>query len=332
MVWAAQFMHWHFTYLRQMSGWLWKYHRLLTVKEDTPDEHISKKNILSAMVNPVSQIEKVNTQHNNHVLIFMLLIAVLFVLAVTLHDTQEPEQSFLTVVDVQPVLEELPSLPIMTDIWDVDERKRLFYDFILPHIEARNAEILGLRKELQMLQAKVESGASLSEKELSFVRELSLEYEFDIGDMNTPVYYVRLLRRVDVLPPSLVIAQAAKESAWGTSRFAQEANNLFGQWCYSRGCGLVPDRRREGARHEVRAFATIDDSIYAYYLNLNTFPSYLDMRLIREGMREENRSITGLPLTAGLLRYSQQGARYVQELRALIQGNHLTTLDLEANL
>jgi uncharacterized FlgJ-related protein len=132
-----------------------------------------------------------------------------------------------------------------------------------------------------------------------------------------------LLQRVDTLPVSLVLAQAAIESGWGTSRFAREGNNLFGQWCFDPGCGLVPAARRTGARHEVAAYASVNDSIDAYLLNINTHSAYRDLRELRARARAEGREPTGLELATGLRSYSERGELYVQDVRSIIRGNGL---------
>jgi len=125
----------------------------------------------------------------------------------------------------------------------------------------------------------------------------------------------------------LALAQAANESAWGTSRFAQDGNNLFGQWCYTNGCGLVPSRRREGATHEVRRFDNIRDSVESYIHNLNTFPSYQMLRRIRQQLRQQDRPIDGVSLADGLESYSSRGLDYIVELQRMIYSNELLERD-----
>src|SRR5690606_11880502 len=136
-----------------------------------------------------------------------------------------------------------------------------------------------------------------------------------------------LLRRVDVLPSSLVLAQAANESAWGTSRFAVEGNNYFGQWCFTEGCGLVPDRRLSEASHEVKAFTSAGESVEAYFMNINTFGAYQGLRLMREELRRSGQIIDGLTLAEGLESYSERGEEYIEELQSMIQFNELLERD-----
>jgi Bax protein len=129
------------------------------------------------------------------------------------------------------------------------------------------------------------------------------------------------MKRVDTVPLELVLSQAANESAWGTSRFARKANNLFGQWCFSKGCGLVPARRNAGSTHEVAAFKSPQLSVRSYLRNLNTGRVYKDLRNIRAAKRAEGKQATAYEIAAGLSKYSERGQAYVKEIRAMIKYN-----------
>lgn len=115
--------------------------------------------------------------------------------------------------------------------------------------------------------------------------------------------------------------QAANESAWGQSRFAQQGNNLFGQWCFSEGCGLVPSQRGSDADHEVRTFDSINDSVASYLHNLNTSHAYADLRDIRADLRANNQPFDALMLAEGLSQYSTRGEEYVEEIQMMIRSN-----------
>jgi Bax protein len=132
-----------------------------------------------------------------------------------------------------------------------------------------------------------------------------------------------LLQRVDVVPVSLVLAQAAKESAWGRSRFAREGNNLFGEWCFTAGCGMVPRRRESGKTHEVETFPSVRAAVASYIHNLNSHPSYRMLRSIRASLREAGKPLNGLALARGLEAYSAQGSDYVASVRDIIRKNRL---------
>ncbi|MBL4867147.1 MAG: glucosaminidase domain-containing protein [Pseudomonadales bacterium] len=135
----------------------------------------------------------------------------------------------------------------------------------------------------------------------------------------------QLLDRIDAIPQSLALAlaQASIESAWGTSRFATQGNNYFGQWCFTKGCGLIPLRRTKGMTHEVRLFDTPSDSIRGYIANLNSHPAYKELRAIRRENRDWDRYTSGCELTTALRHYSQQRLAYVETLKAIIRVNQL---------
>jgi Bax protein len=267
---------------------------------------------------------------NSHKLVFALLLASLFHAAFLIDPPRAPlvlvpETAPLGATPVATRIEvQVPDFAAMAN---VEMKKQAFFDFLQPYVDAQNQKVQQQRARLQVLIDKIAHGLDLNSNERVFIHALSVEYEIAEEDYHTPGYLERLLRRVDVLPPSLVLAQAANESAWGTSRFAQEANNFFGQWCYSEGCGLVPSRRRSSASHEVKAFDSVEAAVSAYFQNLNTFPSYLNLRLIRESLREKAQPIDGISLTEGLARYSERGEAYIDELQALIYYNELLERD-----
>ncbi len=126
-----------------------------------------------------------------------------------------------------------------------------------------------------------------------------------------------------------MLAQAANESGWGNSRFAREGNNLFGQWCFSIGCGIIPGERNHRSRHEVQVFETPFESVSSYMRNLNSHQQYQELRIIREQSLQQNETINGLLLTEGLLGYSERGEDYVLEIQQMIRSNKLQKLDTE---
>ncbi len=202
---------------------------------------------------------------------------------------------------------------------DVNAKKQAFYDYLLPGIHHHNQRLAEARQDLLAIKAKQDASKSLSKQEQRQLQRLFEQYKTQ--DMAT------LLRRVDQIPASLAIAQAATESGWGSSRFAQEGNNFYGQWCFERGCGLVPSRRKEGATHEVRQFDTPAASIGAYFRNINTHPAYRELRRIREQLRQQGQPLTGKALSRGLLKYSERGQDYVDDIQTMIRINDLQQLD-----
>lgn len=203
------------------------------------------------------------------------------------------------------------------------ERKAVFFDYLLPQVRAENEAILSNREALNDI---VETGQA-SWAERRWLQRLAEDYELSDFDPANPEHRHQLRTRVDIVPPSMALAQAANESAWGTSRFARLGNNYFGQWCFQQGCGLVPNARNEGATHEVAAFDSPRQSVQRYMNNINTHNAYRELRHRRAALRAEGQAITGLALISALTRYSERGQAYVNELGAMIRGNELGRLD-----
>jgi Bax protein len=258
-------------------------------------------------------------------LVFTLLVTILFAGAFRL---QNPRPA--AAVIAEPTLDAtvpMVDLPDFASIRDTDTKKQIFFDFLQPYVDAKNGEVQRQRQQLLGMMEKMRAGYVLDIEEMLFLRKLSREYEVPTDDLQDRDFLQLLLRRVDVIPPSLVLAQAANESAWGTSRFAQEGYNFFGQWCYEKGCGLVPDRRRPSDNHEVKSFVSVEAAVHAYFQNLNTFPSYQGLRRIRHDLRENAQPIDGISLSEGLRSYSERGDAYIDELRRMIQYNDLLHRD-----
>jgi Bax protein len=196
---------------------------------------------------------------------------------------------------------------------DVKQKKAAFFDYIYPLVLAEGKKVMHER-------SIVEQGSPTAE-----LKSICEKYSSSCENIDA-AKRAALLERVDVIPPSLVLAQSANESAWGTSRFAKDANNFFGQWCYSVGCGLVPERRDSGATHEVRKFASVQESVGAYMFNLNTGKAYSSLRKLRSAARSEGKMPNGHELAAGLIKYSQRREEYVKEIRSMISYNKLVKL------
>ena len=129
------------------------------------------------------------------------------------------------------------------------------------------------------------------------------------------------MQSVDIIPLEMALVQAANESAWGQSRFARDANNYFGQWCYDKGCGLVPLKRASGATHEVRSFATPNLSVRAYMKNINASRAYAEFRDMRRDLRDQHRTLDAELLAMGLKSYSERGMAYVKVIQTMIRSN-----------
>lgn len=216
------------------------------------------------------------------------------------------------------------SLPDLASIEDVAERKQAFLDFLRPVVDYENARILEQRKRLLELLERLEEGGEAAAHERDWLVEQADLYRVKAGD--DPARARRLRWKIDIVPLSLTLAQAALESGWGTSRFAREGNNLFGQWCFESGCGIVPERRPDHASYEVEAFDTVGDAVRSYLRNLNSHPAYEPMRKIRAEARREGRQPTGMEMAAGLIHYAAIGETYVEHIRTVIRRNNLHRL------
>ncbi|MBV1914801.1 MAG: glucosaminidase domain-containing protein [Pseudomonadales bacterium] len=203
--------------------------------------------------------------------------------------------------------------------------KQNFYNSLLPFIEEENKRLAGLRKDLNQIQSTYQSGDDLSVADNDLLSRLARKYRVsnDISVDTIPSMLKELLVKVDQIPASLVLAQSANESAWGRSRFATEGNNYFGVWCFKPGCGIVPNGRPENAKYEVTKYHSTQDSVNAYFLNINRHPAYKNLRQIRADLRANNEPVTGAKLAAGLDKYSTRGEAYIKELRAMIRYNKL---------
>lgn len=222
----------------------------------------------------------------------------------------------------EPILPPSDPLPDFTSYTDVKEKKQAFFDYLLPLIHTSNQNI---SEERQLLKKWIDHPEQLSKNEQQAIEEIQIKYRVVEDDADSQ--QEKLLRRVRALPPSLVLAQAANESAWGSSRFALEGNNLFGQWCYELGCGLIPGERNHRAKHEVRVFESPYESVSSYMRNLNSHPQYKDLRMIRADLLQQHETVTGTALAEGLVGYSERREEYVAEIQAMIRHNDLESYD-----
>ena len=200
-------------------------------------------------------------------------------------------------------------------IEDIRERKELFIKIILPLILQENEKIEKDREKLFKLLAK----KSNTKEEKNWLKWKFKEYKIKNRDIS------ELKIRMDIVPVSLAIAQAAIESGWGTSRFALEGNALYGQWTWS-DKGLKPLDNVDGD-HKVMHFKILTASIKAYKKNLNTHSGYIEFREARANLRNRNEKVTGLKLTQYLDKYSATGMEYTKKLELTIKKNSLSDFE-----
>jgi len=200
----------------------------------------------------------------------------------------------------------------LDEIQSVKLKKETFIKIVLPLIVAENEKILDDRYKLKKIIAKKKT----TDKEKQWLRQKFLEYKIKKGNVE------ELKIRMDIIPSSIALAQAAKESGWGTSRFALEGNAIFGQWTWS-GTGIAPLMRDESKNHKILRFPILRASVKAYQNNLNTHKSYIKFREKRKNLRKKNKKINGLELTKTLTNYAQTGNEYTKILSQIIIQNRL---------
>lgn len=206
-----------------------------------------------------------------------------------------------------------------------DDRKAVFVKTLLPLILLTNEQIEKDRTRLQRLQALRTSGKGLAQPDRVWLAEIASRYGMRAED---EVNIKSLLQRVDIVPASLALAQAAEESGWGTSRFAQKGNALYGQLTWNAEHeGIVPRNRRPGETHRFRAFEDPKASIESYIHNLNTHRAYASFRQMRAGLRSQGKPLDGGQLATALVAYSERGSDYVRTIRSLIRMNSLGDFD-----
>lgn len=202
----------------------------------------------------------------------------------------------------------------------VAEKKRAFFEYLYPVIRDENQALLEIRWRLlrdidwtlpQHAEWLIALGESYRVTEGATINETRLQ----------------LLEKVDVVPPSLAMAQAAKDSLWGTSRFATQANNLYNHRCYSKGCGLVPKSRSRKSSYEIQKYGDVGGSVADYIHDLNSSPKHREFRRLRRVAREEIRFIYGNELAFGLASYSSRGDAFVAEVQAALRINKLVEYD-----
>lgn len=230
---------------------------------------------------------------------------------------REPEPGLVPPVAVRAIPADIAELPVA-------ERKTIFFRILAPLIAAENRR---LREQRDFLERTFTEFPELPESGAVASRVRAIASRFNVGgDLDDPEVRRLLLRRVDTVPGALVLAQAANESGWGTSRFTREANNLFGMWTWDPAAGIAPRQRSENARHFVRVFEDLRASVANYLHTINVGAAYGELRELREAQRRRGVPPDALALAAGLRRYSARGETYVEEIRAIIRYNGLDEL------
>ncbi|GGZ40662.1 MULTISPECIES: glucosaminidase domain-containing protein [Shewanella] len=211
-------------------------------------------------------------------------------------------------------------IPDFSSIGNVSDKKQAFFDFLRPAVQKQNSIIAEERKFLEQVQKHLQNQHQLNDAEQYRIQRLAEKYQYAMRAIDSDSIN-KLLRRVDVIPESMVLIQAANETGWGSSRFAREGLNFFGQWCFKKGCGLVPQSRSEGMSHEVAVFKSVDDSVASYMRNLNSNAAYSLFRSIRADLRSQQEPLTAEKLVYGLVNYSERQEAYIDELLDMLRHN-----------
>ena len=199
---------------------------------------------------------------------------------------------------------------------DTKKKRELFIKIILPLILDENEKIIDDRKKLFKILGKNFNTVG----ERVWLKRRFKEYKIEDQDL------AKLKMRMDIIPVSLAIAQAANESGWGTSRFALEGNALFGQWTWSKK-GISPKNKDPDQSHKILQFQILKASVRAYKNNLNTHNAYQEFREVRAQLRQEGKQIVGLDLTKYIKNYAAIGEKYVAIIEDIIERNSLTDFD-----
>lgn len=214
--------------------------------------------------------------------------------------------------------EQVQEVPDFHAIKDPEARKKAFVAYLLPSYQQIASDILTQRSKLEKIKKQMDQGILLSYGQMSWLHDVANQYHIPLSDEHLRKDIDSLLVRVDVLPPELVLSQAATESGWGTSTLARKSNNYFGHFCQQPGCGYGPYRPKVV---RAKAFSTPYMSVKAYMRNMNTHPAYRQVREMRASMRANNKPMDAVVLAKGLRRYSVLGDNYVKRIQGMIRTN-----------
>jgi len=242
-----------------------------------------------------------------------ILVVALVLLKANFNRQWDSEQDSFVGKQPLPTKDVIPAFSAMSN---VIEKKKAFFNFIRPGVVNANRVIALDRQYLLDLKSTIDGDQAAPSRYLKLLESYKIKPQtFNLHSIDN------LLSRVDTIPQALVMVQAANESGWGTSRFSRLGLNFFGQWCFTKGCGLVPNARNEDAGHEVKVFKSVDASIASYLKNLNTHNAYRHLRDVRMALRTNHQPVTAAKLAPGLTSYSERGDDYVIELLQMLRQN-----------
>lgn len=255
---------------------------------------------------------------------------IILIVVLQQHDSKNVAEDIISLegLHVAPLEISKKAVPNFSGYTDVTEKKRAFFAYLQPEIQRQNEIVLKEREMVFELQEVFLKQQQFNQHQQEVFDKLVTKYKFT-GDKELALEQTleTLIRRVDIIPEALVLVQAANESGWGASRFAQQGYNFFGLWCFKKGCGFVPKQRNDGAVHEVAKFRDLSHAVMTYVRNLNRHYAYKDLRLIRQELRQQQKPVTARALAAGLSSYSERGQEYIDELLSMLRVNrkHMET-------
>ncbi len=203
------------------------------------------------------------------------------------------------------------------NIYSSSLRKEMFIKIALPLIVKENEDLISKNLKIENLQNKFEF---INRREALWLRKKMEDYEVSNSSIG------ELLMKIDAIPVSIALSQAAVESGWGSSRFASEGNALFGQYTWGDGKGIVPEERSEDEIHKIKSFKNLKSSVSSYMKNLNSNFHYDEFRLNRYVMRKNGIVLDGIYLSDFLYNYSTE-KDYPEKIKKIIQSNSLDDFD-----
>ena len=222
----------------------------------------------------------------------------------------------------------IPSNLTDLDLNHLNNNKKDFVRTVLPLIINENQKILSKRNKLLLLKNKLEKNYSLTNSEIKLLKNLSKTYKVSFDKKHKNEIIEILISKIDVIPNSIVLAQAAIESGWGSSRFAKEYNALFGEYTYDNNKGVIPLKRENGETHLIKSFNSLNSSVKSYFNNINSHYAYEEFREIRKIMRERN-NFSNTDLLVNQLGKYAEDKNYIQTIQAVIKKNSFNKFNLK---
>jgi Bax protein len=260
----------------------------------------------------------------------VVISTIVFIVLLQQFKTKDVAEDIISLngLHIAPLDSSRKAVPNFSDYSDVIEKKQAFFAYLQPEIQRQNQIVLKEREMVFALQVLFLQQQEFNKHQQAVFKKLAKKYQFSSDKpLSVEQTLETLVRRVDTIPEALILVQAANESGWGESRFAQKGYNFFGLWCFKKGCGFVPRQRTDGAEHEVARFRDLSHAVMTYVRNINRHYAYKDLRVIRQTLRQADKPVTARALAVGLSSYSERGQEYIDELLSMLRVNrkHMET-------